>query len=136
MTINTNDVAQLPCDDAEAVICVGIEAVSKRICSLSPERVLMVLLVWEYYSMNSDICGCVGIAISARLISDFGKVRHCSPNIPKRHRIVSAMSTPVQLFLMACLIGYLSCPPPKKASLLALPSQQLLTLCRQHLLRR
>ncbi len=56
VTTNTNDVALPPCDDPEAVIWLGIDAVSKRMTLTFTGTLADVALpVWDDYSMNGDM---------------------------------------------------------------------------------
>lgn len=56
VTTNTNDVALPPCDDPEAVIWLGIDAVSKRMTLTFTGTLADVALpVWDSWSMGKDL---------------------------------------------------------------------------------
>lgn len=56
VTTNTNDVSLPPCDDPEAVIWLGIDAVSKRMTlTFTGTLADNALPVWDEWSMGSDM---------------------------------------------------------------------------------
>lgn len=56
VTTNTNDVALPPCDDPEAVIWLGVDAVSKRMTlTFTGTLADVALKIWDAWSMGKDL---------------------------------------------------------------------------------